>query len=41
MPRELAAGGYVDLVLDDAESGGIITDLQSIVDRLSLRVETN
>jgi hypothetical protein len=41
MPRELAAGGYVDLGLDDAEAGGIITDFQPIADRLSLRVETN
>lgn len=41
MPRELTAGGYVDLGLDDAEAGGIVTGVQPIVDRLSLRVETN
>lgn len=41
MPRDLTAGGYVDLGLDDAETGGIITEFQPIIDRLSLRVGTN
>lgn len=41
MPRDLIGGGYVDLGSDDAEAGGIITGFQPIVDRLSLRVETN
>ena len=41
MPRELADGGYVDLGLDDAEAGGIVTGFQGMIDGLSLRVGTN
>ena len=40
MPREISAGGYVDLGLDDAEAGGLIADVQGMVDGLSIRVGT-
>jgi hypothetical protein len=41
MPRDLTAGGYVDLCLDDAEAGGIVSGFQPMIDGLSLRVGTN
>jgi hypothetical protein len=41
MPRSLAAEGYVDLGMDDAEEGGIVSDVQGMIDGLSIRVGTN
>jgi hypothetical protein len=41
MPRDLVDGGYVDLSLDDAEAGGIVTGFQGMLNGLSLRVGTN
>lgn len=40
MPRDLAADGYVDLGLDDAEMGGLVSDVQGMIDGLSIRIGT-
>jgi len=40
MPRAIAADGYVDLGLDDVEEGGIVSDVQGMIDGLSIRVGT-
>jgi hypothetical protein len=40
MPRATTSDGYVDLGLDDAEEGGIVSDVQAMIDGLSIRVGT-